>query len=344
MTDTVGMEGYFTPEHAEEVFSELVVLRVELDSDPLTFGPKRLNAKTAEVRRMCDRCERLFLDISARLHRAKRAMRLAETDLDLAKKNLFANDPEVKAGRSVADREAVASGKLAQEVQHTRNLMITVGDLESVLVVVKAKRADLKDTEGRLRDQMKLCQEELVLGHRWGSRLPGSVDTPDIDQGRPADEAKDLQEMIGKVEGEIHLAQARGDFPTDPDAASGEDSEDEDGIEDLDPVSTVDSMGDIDDMLLPESVTPAEDIPVEPAPVLVEVIQTETVKASDDPFDGLQEAVSDLLPGTTAAKDADDFLASVPMEIPSEKPVLDSRLALDDDQLLAMLTGFESHK
>jgi hypothetical protein len=38
------------------------------------------------------------------------------------------------------------------------------------MTVIKAKRTDLKDLQGRLRDQLKLCQEQISLGQRWGSK------------------------------------------------------------------------------------------------------------------------------------------------------------------------------
>jgi hypothetical protein len=38
------------------------------------------------------------------------------------------------------------------------------------MTVIKAKRTDLKDLQGRLRDQLKLCQEQIALGQRWGSK------------------------------------------------------------------------------------------------------------------------------------------------------------------------------
>ena len=44
------------------------------------------------------------------------------------------------------------------------------------MTVVKAKRDDLKDILGRIRDQLKLCQEEIGLGSRWGSApAPGQA-------------------------------------------------------------------------------------------------------------------------------------------------------------------------
>ena len=207
----------YSQEDINHVFDELGELRVELDDDPLSFGPKRLNSKTSQVRRMLDRCERLFLNASRKQQATKRSLREAETDLDLAKKYLFANDPDTRSGRSVSDREAIAAGKLDKEIRIVHDLNVISQDLEAVLVVIKAKRADLKDTEGRLRDQIRLCSEEIGLGGRWGSRVPGA---PDI-HGSPAfktatgRDVEELEDLISSVDGEIKLSRDSGDW-SDP--------------------------------------------------------------------------------------------------------------------------------
>lgn len=196
----------YTADEANDTYNELKGLYVELDNDPLLFGPKRLNGKVAAVRRALDRCERIFLDLAQRLHAVRRALRIAAADYDLAKKDLLANDPATRAGRAVSERDAIATGKLLPEVRKVQYLESQVEDLEAVLVVVKVRRTDLKDTESRLRDQVRLCAEEIGLGSRWGSRvpnapeLPAAVVVPDI--------LKAVEEILAHAgaEGEIHLA------------------------------------------------------------------------------------------------------------------------------------------
>ncbi len=193
----------FTQSDADEIYDELRTLHVDLDADPLVFGPKRMNAKVAQVRGMLDRCERIFLDVAQRLHRAKRELRISSTLLDLAKKYLFANDPETRAGRSVGDREAIATGKLKEDVAKANHLELMVQDLDAVITVVKAKRSDLRDTQGRLRDQIRLCQEEIGLGNRWGSKSPDDKG-PDL-KPCEVDGSRDIDNLLGGVDGEIHL-------------------------------------------------------------------------------------------------------------------------------------------
>jgi hypothetical protein len=200
----------FTLDEANRAYDELRELNVQLDADPLAYGPKRLNAKVSEVRRMLERCERLFLDISQRLHSVKHARRIAETNLDLAKKDLIANDPHVRAGRSIVDREAIVTGRLIKEVHEVQELNSTEEGLVAVLTVIKAKRTDLKDTEGRLRDQMRLCGEEMGLGNRWGSKMPH---TPDVDlKNAPVVNIAPVDDILSGIDGEIHLRQQTGDW------------------------------------------------------------------------------------------------------------------------------------
>lgn len=159
------------PSHVEGLYTSLGAMQVDLDADPLEIGPKRLNGKIAECRGMLSRCEKIFLDVSQHLHRYKRAHRAASADFKLRMRDLLTNDPEVRMGRNVTDREAVAANKMRTEAEEIDRLNANVEDLEAVLTVVRAKRADLKDIQGRLKDQLKVCQEEISLGGRWGKSL-----------------------------------------------------------------------------------------------------------------------------------------------------------------------------
>jgi hypothetical protein len=202
------------PEWIDGVYENLGKLELALDPDPLIYGPKRLNAKVAEARNMLRNCEAVFLQVSHDLHRYSRALRVAQAKLKLAKDYLFANDPETRAGRNVADREAIAVMKLQDRVKEVHRLEIGTEDLKAMLTVIKAKRADLRDTQGRLRDQIRLCQEEIGLGGRWGSRRPNA---PEIDADlAPAAKLTDIDELLQSVDDETHLPPPTDDAP-DPD-------------------------------------------------------------------------------------------------------------------------------
>ncbi len=78
-----------------QVYAELLDMGVELDSDPIAYGPKRLNNKTAEVRNMLSRCERIAMDVTESLHKCKRKLMIENTDFELQMDSLLATDPEV---------------------------------------------------------------------------------------------------------------------------------------------------------------------------------------------------------------------------------------------------------
>lgn len=191
----------------DTMFKDLEAMNVELDMDPLEFGPKRLNQKVAVTRDFLTQCEKLFTRVSHWLQLYKRAHRAAQLDFDLAMHDMLANDPEVRAGRNVADRNAIATTKMRDRREELDRLAVVVQDLEGVLVVIKSKRSDLKDTQGRLREQKQLCQEEIGLGAKWGSRAaantPGYVATaPVVD----AETMRDINAMLEVARSETDLA------------------------------------------------------------------------------------------------------------------------------------------
>ena len=183
----------------EGFYDDLESMKMELDPDPLESGPKRLNEKIAVCRSLLSRCGQIFLRISKDLHGYKRSWREATAIHGLKIQELLANDPEVRAGRNVTDREAVANTKLRKDREAIDQLHFAVEDLTAVLVVVRAKRDDLKDTQGRLRDQLKVCQEELSLGARWGSR-PRSKSVQESTEGaRGASSRDDVESFMDEV-------------------------------------------------------------------------------------------------------------------------------------------------
>jgi hypothetical protein len=128
---------------------------------------------------MLSRCESIFLAVSQDLHYYRRELRRTAADFKLALRDLLTNDPEVRAGRNVTDREAIATTKLRHEVEEIDRLTACTEELEAVILVIRTKRSDLKDIQGRLRDQLKVCQEEIALGSNWGRTLPPRHSNPD---------------------------------------------------------------------------------------------------------------------------------------------------------------------
>ena len=187
-------------EYIDKVFSALGSMEVLLDENPLDYGPRRLNNKVAEARRMLSDTENIFLSVSKAIQKYRSAHRSAQTQLNLEKKSLMANDPETRAGRNLATQDAIASMKLRGQVEEVEVLQATLEDLDTLITVIKSKRSDLKDIQGRIRDQIKLCQEEIGLGSRWGSKPPPGSNAPSLDDA-PKPDGKSLRELRDMFEG-----------------------------------------------------------------------------------------------------------------------------------------------
>jgi hypothetical protein len=164
----------------DSIFDELESMVVELDDDPLEYGPRRLLHKTAETQNHLSRCETLFIQISQLMLTYKRAKSAYQLDFDLQLNQMLAHDPEVRSGRNVADRTAIATVKMKDIKIRISDCDTAIQDLEVLLITIKSKRMDLKNAQGRLRDQTRLCQEEIGLGGRWQSKRDGLDPTPRI--------------------------------------------------------------------------------------------------------------------------------------------------------------------
>lgn len=173
-------------ETLDSIFKEIESMSIILDNDPLEFGPKRLNNKVAEARSYLTRCEQLFTRVAQWLQLYKRAHRAGQLDFDLSMQDMLANDPEVRAGRNVKDRDAIATTKMRERREEIDQLGITIQDLEALMTVIKSKRVELRGVQGNLREQKQLCQEEIGLGSKWGSKVnaqPSGIlnATPSVD-------------------------------------------------------------------------------------------------------------------------------------------------------------------
>lgn len=160
--------------YIDRIYARLTEMDIELDADPIEFGPSRLNYKTSEVRGHLSSTEKIFMEVSHNLQKIKRELLIKQTEYNIEQTQLIANDPHVRSGRSQKEREALAATRLVHIQSKINDLSLSSHDLEDLMTVIKAKRTDLKDLQGRLRDQLKLCQEQIALGQRWGSKTYNS--------------------------------------------------------------------------------------------------------------------------------------------------------------------------
>ena len=156
--------------YIDRIYERLTEMDVVLDADPIEFGPSRLNYKVSIVRGHLSSTEKIFMEVSHNLQKIKRDLLIKNTEYSLEQTQLIANDPHVRSGRSQKEREALAATRLVHIQSKINGLTLSAHDLDDLMTVIKAKRTDLKDLQGRLRDQLKLCQEQIALGQRWGSK------------------------------------------------------------------------------------------------------------------------------------------------------------------------------
>ena len=156
--------------YIDRIYERLTEMDVVLDADPIEFGPSRLNYKVSIVRGHLSSTEKIFMEVSHNLQKIKRDLLIKNTEYSLEQTQLIANDPHVRSGRSQKEREALAATRLVHIQSKINGLTLSAHDLDDLMTVIKAKRTDLKDLQCRLRDQLKLCQEQIALGQRWGSK------------------------------------------------------------------------------------------------------------------------------------------------------------------------------
>jgi hypothetical protein len=160
------------PDRITETYTELKTMQVKLDSNPIEYGPKRFNNRIAQVRALLNRVDQIFLQTSEDLHYFQRIINAKRTLYDLEKRDLLINDPHCRRGRNRKECEDLADIQLRDELEALSKLELAAQDLETLMVSIKSKRTDLKDAQGRMRDQMKLIEHDLSMGARWGSSAP----------------------------------------------------------------------------------------------------------------------------------------------------------------------------
>jgi|TARA_R110000824_G_scaffold48399_21_gene136743 hypothetical protein len=318
----------------DRVFKALSVMEIQLDQDPLQYGPKHLSGKIAITRGMLTQCERIYLQVAHMLQEYRAANRASQLEFDLGLQHLLANDPEVRAGRNVKDRDAIATMKLCEEHKVLSDLGTGVLDLEAVMAVIKAKRTDLKDVQSRLRDQMKLCSEEIGLGARWGSRPAPGQASPDLDSAPRVDvtTVDDLRDLFQGSSAELQapkptpekedeainnlqdiLNEALGDPPTEQDLMEASTPEE----------FTALSMKQL------EALTKAEEL-TEEEKKEKDVEHWANTLNEQGPVNGKKVIpIEEALPSTDAEpKEVDDFLQAIDPAMP--KPKLPNEISIDD--------------
>jgi len=196
-------------ERLEDVYDELKRMTVRLDPNPIALGPVRFQNRIAKVRSMLTRVEQIFLQASEDLHWYTRATRSKRLLYELERRDLMVNDPKCRMGRSQGEREDLANNKLRPQIEEIEDLAARAEDLEILMAAIKSRRTDLKDSQGRMRDQMKLIEHDLGMGARWGKAAPDT----DTDAS-----LNDINSLLSSVDDSV-------DFPDEDDDAEAAEEE-----------------------------------------------------------------------------------------------------------------------
>mgnify|MGYP003394100418 CR=1 FL=1 len=307
----------------DSIYAELKDMQVVLDPNPIEFGPRRFNNRIAQVRALLNRVEQVFLQVSEDWHYFKRAINVKRNIFELERRELLARDPKTRVGRSQSERETLADVQLRTQIEEIQTLELALCDLETVMKVIKSKRTDLKDAQSRMRDQMKMIEQDLSMGARWGNRQAGPLRQPDPHNELGA-ASLDVGDMLDNLDKGMGWSEENSEVSTDVPVSDngGELFLGETSTEEFEETETGE----------PESS--GED-PVLEFPGLNESL------ISDDPLLLVEETPSKEITGEDS--EVDDFLASLDA-VTSEKPSMGSatlrELSSDNvDDLIASLAG-----
>lgn len=332
--------------YVRRIFDALEKMDVQLDADPILYGPKRLNAKVALCRQHLSRCQQIYLQVSNDLHHLNRALRQAKVEFDLQMQDLFANDPDVRSGKNVRDREAIATMKLRAEREAIQQIESSVQDLESVMTVVKGRREDLKDVQGRIRDQVKLCQEELNLGSKWGSSLPPGAKPVDLDARPKVDPTalEAMNDLMRGIDGESSVSDLDA-FVKSELAARGEKDEDDEEAEEetastdldaligevseADPAPEVNVLVTLEELKATPAPLPEPVVAVDPLEDLEQTLSQATpepeptpeqVEAEDASLPEVEAKPDPTSAETASSSEIDDFFNGLELDAPKQGP------------------------
>lgn len=190
-------EDLISTEAIDSIFEEIQNMSVDLDSDPLSFGPTRLQKKVAKVRNLQTRVQRLFLLVSQADHQIQRVLHAIEADINMKKDDLLSSDPDVMGAPSVKDREALCNIKLRAEVQERMRFEKAQLETQGALQVLKSQQRDLKGLTARLKDQKRLCEDEIALGRAWGSKVPHA--NVNLESQKQSSAVEDVEGLVRDV-------------------------------------------------------------------------------------------------------------------------------------------------
>lgn len=151
----------------EQSYSSLEAFVLELDANPLDYGPSRLVEKIHRLRYMQNEVEKMITKAAHALSRVEQHILSLEAIYDTEKDYLLATDPHIGSGRSAADRQARVNVKLRKLVGKIRDAQAQKMALTTIHGLLLSKRSSLNATNSQINAQIKLINQEISLGAKW---------------------------------------------------------------------------------------------------------------------------------------------------------------------------------
>ncbi|MBD3260176.1 MAG: hypothetical protein GF334_00600, partial [Candidatus Altiarchaeales archaeon] len=107
---------FIDPDLVRSIYEDLETSSIELDENPIEFGPRRLNEKVAQARNMLSKFQKIFTWVSKHMWEVKSAINRDEIVVQMKTSDLLAHDPDVRARPSVSDRKALVQVLLAEDI------------------------------------------------------------------------------------------------------------------------------------------------------------------------------------------------------------------------------------
>lgn len=259
------------PRYVKKVFHILSGMVVQLDEDPLDYSPKRLSGKVQVCRSYMNEVERLALDASKRLHDIKEQYRKVKRLYQIAEDKLLKSDSDVRAGRAIDDRRALARLKMPEAADELVWFEQGIEDMETVLGALKSKISGLRNIQGQLKEQRNLCNEGIGLGRSWMLKdksgkvplVPGQgrgaiavaketqalIDGMEIDLDSDVDLDPSVEDITEEAEEEANEEETEEEEDAEEEDEEADEEEDEDAEEEGEDEESTDDLdldGEID--------------------------------------------------------------------------------------------------
>lgn len=180
---------------------------VNLDEDPISKGPKWLNAKVAKCRNLTTKIQAYEREVERSIMVFERKLNKLEAEYEMKLNDKLANDNSVKQLTSSKDRQAKAEDLLRDLKQEILEVETDMTDFKHVRSVIKSKVRELREVTSNIRLQRDLIKQELKLGADQGDNF--GTDDPDLhidhsemdveaEEEEEDEEDVDLSEMFGE--------------------------------------------------------------------------------------------------------------------------------------------------